>query len=628
MHRRIGFVLIVVACALASTAASAVEFRYRGTLQDGGKAAQGAYDIELTLYSAAEGGRVLGGPLTMASVPVRDGGFEVRADFGPLAGTVATPWVGVRVRGAGEAQFAALPWRSALTTATASVCPGAWTLVGNAGNPPGSYLGTADAQPLVLKADATPALTLAPVLDSGNVIGINAIAGDPSNLITAGVSNALVGGGLNNLVDTGGNAAAVVGGTVNKAAGIYSAVAGGNNNTTSALSAFVGGGASNVAAGQKSAIAGGSSAQANGQYSFVGGGSSNVADGDASAIAGGAENIVSGPGAFVGGGYGNGASGFQSAVVGGTFSSAEGDYAVVIAGSYSVAGAQSSFAAGSGALVRTPAQAANVFGDFGTFAWSDSSGTGITSSGTNQFLVSATNGVAIDGTPLAANVELTLHGTQTAGAGDNNVDLAMMPRGGNPGYDLVATSGGAFSLYRTNDFVTPRLGLDSSANLTIVGAHAYKASSGSWEASSDARIKDRIAPLASALDTLARLRPVSFHYGPAYRAAHGDFEDRPYLGFIAQEYAQVFPFAVSSSGERVPGAAASEPPVLSLDIQPAFVTAVAATQELAIEAADLRAENQALHEQLAAQQRQIDAQQAQLDATLARVERLERVRER
>ena len=132
-------------------------------------------------------------------------------------------------------------------------------------------------------------------------------------------------------------------------------------------------------------------------------------------------------------------------------------------------------------------------------------------------------------------------------------------------------------------------------------------------ASSDRRIKQDVAPLASAVDTLSQLRPVSFHYTPAYREQHGNFADRTFFGFIAQEYAEVFPEAVASQGERVPGAPDAEPPVLSLDVQPALITAVAAVQELAQQAHDLRDENAALR-------RKVD----DLAARLARLEARER----
>ena len=123
-------------------------------------------------------------------------------------------------------------------------------------------------------------------------------------------------------------------------------------------------------------------------------------------------------------------------------------------------------------------------------------------------------------------------------------------------------------------------------------ANAYKPTAGSWLSSSDARIKSDIRPIESALDTLARVRPVSFHYSPEYRAMKGGLEDKPYLGFIAQEFAEVFPESVIRTEEHVPGASAGEPGILALDPNPALITTVAAVQELA------QSKTSALHKQI------------------------------
>ena len=83
-----------------STAGSvnAASFTYHGNLQDGGKPAEGSYDIELTLYSAASGGSVIGGPLIMNKVAVHNGSFNTEADFGPLAKSFSQAFVSTSVR--------------------------------------------------------------------------------------------------------------------------------------------------------------------------------------------------------------------------------------------------------------------------------------------------------------------------------------------------------------------------------------------------------------------------------------------------------------------------------------------------------------------------------------------------
>jgi hypothetical protein len=70
---------------LMMAGASAATFNYHGTLQDGGRPAEGEYDIELTLYSSVSGGSTIGGPLVLYQVPVHAGAFNTQADFGPVS---------------------------------------------------------------------------------------------------------------------------------------------------------------------------------------------------------------------------------------------------------------------------------------------------------------------------------------------------------------------------------------------------------------------------------------------------------------------------------------------------------------------------------------------------------------
>lgn len=512
-------VALGIVLAVASRSAAAISFDYHGTLRDAGVPAEGRYDVELTLYSAADGGRVIAGPLTLANVAVHEGAFSTQADFGALAQPADNAWLGVRLRSAGSGDFSALPARSAVALTATSVCPGAWTIGGNAGNPAGSYVGTADSQPLVLKTNGAAAITISPPAVGIANAGTNIILGDSANSIAPGVVGAVIAGGGDGLDS--------------------------EPNT-------IGAGA---------------------DLGFIGGGSKNQVNGGFSAVVGGGGNTVNGSVSIVLGGFGN------------------------------IVGSHYSLAAGYTANVRAS--------DTSTFVWSDGFNT-LSSNGSNEFVIGADGGVSVDGVPYASNVELTVHASRTPGAGDNNADLVMLARGASLGTDLVAAPDGSFSVFSTPSFAS-LLSVDSSGNLAIAGANAYKATSGSWLASSDRRIKQDVEPLASAVDTLSQLRPVSFHYTPAYREQHGNFADRTFFGFIAQEYAEVFPEAVASQGERVPGAPDAEPPVLSLDVQPALITAVAAVQELAQQAHDLRDENAALR-------RKVD----DLAARLARLEARER----
>jgi hypothetical protein len=90
--------------------------------------------------------------------------------------------------------------------------------------------------------------------------------------------------------------------------------------------------------------------------------------------------------------------------------------------------------------------------------------------------------------------------------------------------------------------------------------------------------------------------------------------DKPYFGFIAQEFRDVFPDAVSSTGRRVPGSAPGDEPILALDSSPALVTTVAAVQELAVQSEDTQREVATLRAENAALRARLERIEARLDA--------------
>lgn len=126
------------------------------------------------------------------------------------------------------------------------------------------------------------------------------------------------------------------------------------------------------------------------------------------------------------------------------------------------------------------------------------------------------------------------------------------------------------------------------------------------------RRKKEIAPVEHAIDTLLRIRPVTFRYNDDYRATHPSIVDQRYYNVIAQEFAEVFPNAVRSSGELLAGAKSMrENEILQVDIHPALITTIAAAQELAVRA-DAQAERIEI----------LEANNARLRERLDRVERL------
>jgi hypothetical protein len=318
-----------------------------------------------------------------------------------------------------------------------------------------------------------------------------------------------------------------------------------------------------------------------GDFGTVGGGWENTSGGIAT-ISGGVANAA-GVGATVGGGNANTASGTYSSIGGGQVNTASGFGATVPGGIANSAAANYSLAAGAAAKVRSAADigGGNTTGDAGTFVWSDSSGTTslpfdyFTSNGTNQFLVRAGGGVAINGAPFTPDVELTIHGSALSGTGNNTADVVLIPRGSPSGFDIAAPGDGTFDVYNaaggfvsslltlssagnftlygtTGGVTTATLNLDNSGNLTIFGTagsnttNAIKPGGGSWAAPSDARLKRDIQPLDHMLDRLLQLRGVTFEY------AHPDEGLHPpgrHTGFIAQQVQQIFPDWVGQTSD-------------------------------------------------------------------------------
>jgi hypothetical protein len=78
-------------------------------------------------------------------------------------------------------------------------------------------------------------------------------------------------------------------------------------------------------------------------------------------------------------------------------------------------------------------------------------------------------------------------------------------------------------------------------DLAITG-NAFKPGGGAWGVSSDERLKQRIQPLADALDRLLALKPIAFEWKEP--ESHGNLTGTQ-MGFLAQEVESVFPEWVS-----------------------------------------------------------------------------------
>jgi hypothetical protein len=326
---------------------AAQSFVYRGHLDDGGAAAEGRYDLRLTLHGDQLGKQPLMVPIEAYGVQVEQGRFELELDLADLPVGIESGWLEVAVKDPGDSAWWTLDGRSQVQL-KGQFCPESWAL---AGNPDTSatvnFLGTTDDQPLVLRvANARVARYEPKAIFSGlPPRTANVIAGSFVNAVGDDVRGATIAGGGANGDSLVSNASA---------------------NQVQDHFGTVGGGVSNQAGGVASTVAGGDRNFASGSRAAALGGSRNTASGGGSATLGGTENCAGGSNSL--------AAGFRAKVRPGTNS---GD-------------------AGLG-CADVPATATSG-GDQGSFVWSDASSlANHVSSGPNQFLVRANGGMVVSG---------------------------------------------------------------------------------------------------------------------------------------------------------------------------------------------------------------------------------------
>lgn len=521
--------LIALAIALAcGQQALASSFSYEGRLDDAGQPASGLYDIQITPFAAASDGSQLGSTITFPGVKVSDGRFQLEFDA-PVEDS-AEAWLQLAVRDVKSAgTFVNFPDRvKATSSALIGQC---WSSTGDAGtNQAVNFLGTTDANPLVLRTNNTRNLQLeaSTLLVGGQPLTSNFLAGGSTNQIMEGVRGATISGG-----GVTGSDPDIADANINRVLDHYGTVGGGVANGA-------GNGGTNMVDGSLATVGGGRGNGAVLRGSTVGGGEDNIATGVRSTISGGFQGRASNAQATVVGGFNNTASGLVSTAGG---------------GANNCAGGEVSWAGGSFAQVRPGsssgdpglgcagvALSGDANGDEGTFAWADSVAAPFRSTGPNQFLVRAGGGVGVNTTNIPSHADLVLTNRATAG---DNVDLVMRSTLNNNGYNFAMSpdpAGAALFLAQYNGTTfTNRLQISSNGDF-FVTAQAAKPGGGSWAATSDARLKSDVRPLAGALDQLLRLRGVTFRYtdpDPLKRPAG------THNGLIAQEVAKVFPAWVS-----------------------------------------------------------------------------------
>jgi trimeric autotransporter adhesin len=299
-----------------------------------------------------------------------------------------------------------------------------WLLGGNVGaDPTNNFIGTADYEPLEIRANGRRALRVEWAGDSNEDIeteddgSVNLLGGAPTNSMAPGVVGSVIGGGgaaKLTYVSTGGPYSITA---PNRVSGDYEVIGGGAGNTASNSFSAVGGGNFNTASGYGSTVAGGVANTAGGSISVIGGGGGNGIDGTASSstIAGGQGNQVfrSATSSTIGGGRQNtvfsnvvdsvigggavnridgfiGAGGHVSGatISGGVLNTIQpgADYATIAGGRDNIAGGLNSFAAG--------AQAQAIHD--GSFVWAGGATKPYATTLTSSFNVYAAGGMSFD----------------------------------------------------------------------------------------------------------------------------------------------------------------------------------------------------------------------------------------
>ena len=608
---------LFIALLAATSFASAAPWTYRGTLNDGGKPANGAYDLRLTLVNEA-GTASISQPITLSNVAVKDGNFAAEVDFGfDLTNAPALKLkTEVQQNGSG---FASLGEPSAFDAkaALAGIC---WDTTGNV-VAEGEFLGSTNNAPLVLKANNVDILRMSGGLTDG---AANIVAGSPANTVApSAFGQAISGGGsIANICGplgttpcrntSSGNYATIGGGIANSAAN-RATVSGGSGNSAPGNSASVGGGNTNFASGNSASVGGGNTNSATGNSASVGGGSTNSATGLISSVGGGGFNLASGALSTIGGGDANTASGTASSVNGGT---------------YNCAGGRDSWAGGNQAQVR-PGSASGapgigcasvaingVDGDAGTFVWADGQAPDFTSTGPNQFLIRAQGGMAINTNTPTAGAALTVAGGNVSvpaaalnfGATTRQMINLFEQAPTNFGigvqsatlYNRVnATGGFAWFQGGSHNDAQNNPGTGGTVRMTLDAAGQLRTTTGTIATTSDARLKKNVSNYTGALDQISALRPVHYEYKDAGQSFQAPGQ---HLGFIAQEVQQVFPQWVLQGDDGY----------LQLSMRGFEAVAVRAMQELSVENTLLKTENATQNTEIAALNARLAALEAQL----------------
>jgi hypothetical protein len=170
-------------------------------------------------------------------------------------------------------------------------------------------------------------------------------------------------------------------------------------------------------------------------------------------------------------------------------------------------------------------------------------------SATERMRIGSNGSVAIGGT----GTDASLHIQQAYGGYDRLTQISPSATSKNAFNIMAAKDAGSSDLWWSWGVRTDNVwALQSGVNYSLNGAlgfffdsagAAFKSGGGTWSATSDARVKTNILPISDAASRIMALKPCNFDYR-APEAHAGRVSDR---GFIAQDFAEIYPHSVSES---------------------------------------------------------------------------------
>ncbi len=199
---RLLILIFIFTCNMALAQTSALTFQ--GKLNDGGTAANGAYDFVFKLFSVASGGTQIGSNVVRDDVPVTNGTFAVNLDFGSAAFTSATAnYIEISVRaGSSTGGYTMLAPRQLITNSPYSIksisADNAISATNATTAANAMQLGGIAANQYVLTTDGRLSDSRAPLPNSANYIQNTTSPQSSSNFNISG--NGTIGGTLNSSI--------------------------------------------------------------------------------------------------------------------------------------------------------------------------------------------------------------------------------------------------------------------------------------------------------------------------------------------------------------------------------------------------------------------------------------------